>query len=85
MIRLYDALIFIKAFCKKNVKWIIIGSYLLIFYLAFFHFTDNYQVGIRYNIFTGEVSKDEHTGFHLSAPWVLVTRVDTRPHKVWYR
>lgn len=82
MIRLYDALIFIKAFCKKNVKWIIIGSYLLIFYLAFFHFTDNYQVGIRYNIFTGEVSKDEHTGFHLSAPWVLVTRVDTRPHKV---
>ncbi len=73
---------YILSLCRQYSKWIFLSSILFVVYLGTFHYTDNYQVGIRYNVFTGEISKDDHSGFHFSPPWVLVVRVDTRPHKV---
>ncbi len=67
-------------------KWIrivsIIAIAIFVCYLAFFHYTDSYEFGITYNLATGESKPDGHPGYHLSAPWVLVTKVDTRPQKV---
>lgn len=51
-------------------------------YLMFFHYTDTTHTGIRWNMFTGEVSRDLAPGFHFSAPWVLVTRITNTPLRV---
>lgn len=53
-----------------------------LFYLLFVHFTDQYQVAITRNLFTGELQCDTRGGFHLTAPWVQAVRVDTRPMRV---
>jgi hypothetical protein len=62
--------------------WLTIYGFIVIFYLTCFHYTDQYQCGITYNVFTGELKKDSHQGYHVTPPWVLATRIDTRPHKV---
>lgn len=51
-------------------------------YLAFVHHTEAYQVGIVWNRFTGELRLDTENGFQLTAPWVMVSRIDTRPTRV---
>ena len=33
------------------------------------------------NMVSGELSSDD-PGFHLSAPWILVSKIDTRPQRV---
>jgi len=53
-----------------------------LFWLTCIHFTEAYQMGIRWNRFTGELSCDNAAGFHLSAPWIAVSRIDTRPMRV---
>lgn len=55
---------------------------LFVLYLALYHYTDQYEFGITYNLVTGEVKPDSHTGHHLTAPWVLATKIDTRPQQV---
>lgn len=67
-------------------KSIIISALVVLFlfvcYLAFYHYTDSYEFGITYNVFTGECKSDKHTGHHLTLPWVLATKIDTRPQRV---
>ena len=55
---------------------------LLIFYLIFTNYTEQYQVGLTLNVLTQEVGMQNASGFHGTAPWVLVSVVDTRPHRV---
>ncbi len=55
---------------------------LFLCYLMFYHYTESYEFGITYDFFTGEVKADTHTGYHLTAPWVLATKIDTRPQQV---
>jgi hypothetical protein len=55
---------------------------LFAFYLGFLHYTDNYQTGISWNVFTGEIKLDDHAGWHVTSPWVFVSRVDLRPTRV---
>jgi hypothetical protein len=52
------------------------------FYMACVHFTDQYHVTLVRNVVTGEVWCDMHGGFHLTAPWVQASRIDTRPMRV---
>jgi hypothetical protein len=68
---------------KREIK--IAGIILItifICYLAFYHYTDSYEFGITYNCFTGEIKPDKHTGHHFTTPWVLATKIDTRPQMV---
>lgn len=51
-------------------------------YLLFVHFLDQYHVAINRNLFSGELKCDTRGGFHFTAPWVQVARIDTRPIRV---
>lgn len=67
---------------KKLIVLAVVCSVLGLFYLAFVNYLEAYQAGIARNIVTGEVILQDHGGFHLTAPWVQVARVDTRPVRV---
>lgn len=54
---------------------------LLACYCAFVNHNEAYQVGIAWNFMSGKLWLQE-PGFHLTAPWTLVTRVDARPQRV---
>jgi len=67
----------------KKLKIAIIAIVaIFICYFAFYHYTDSYEFGLTYNVFTGECKSDQHTGHHLTLPWVLATKIDTRPQRV---
>ena len=68
----------------KRINKIILISLGVLFvtYLGFYHYTDQYELGLTFNLSTGEIKTDSHTGHHLSAPWVLATKLDLRPIKV---
>jgi hypothetical protein len=80
--QLKDAFSQTKAFLRRHKKKAYTALAVFLCYLMFYHHTDTHQVGIRYNIITGEMSIDKTTGHHFTAPWVLVTRMDTRPRRV---
>lgn len=54
----------------------------ILFYFPFVHYTGVYQVGIRYDKIDGSMNLDSNQGFHISHPFVLVTKVDTLPLRV---
>lgn len=60
----------------------ILAAVLGLFYLPFVHHTDPHQVAIARNLFTGRLELDSVAGFNLTAPWVKVVRIDTRPARV---
>ena len=53
-----------------------------LFWLSCIHYTEAYLLGVRWNLVTGELQKDEAAGFHITPPWVLVSRIDIRPMRV---
>ena len=64
------------------MRWLVILiASLGIFYFPFFHYTSIHEVGIVKNMVSGDLSRDE-PGFHFSAPWILVAKLDTRPQRV---
>lgn len=66
---------------RKTVLAVLAGSTLIFgFYLPFVHYTAVNEVGIMFNRMDGEVRADT-PGLHLSAPWVFVAKVDTRPQR----
>jgi len=67
---------------KATIYSSVVMTILFFSYLAFYHYTENYEFGITYNLFSGEIKPDGHSGYHLSAPWVLVVKTDTRPQRV---
>lgn len=48
----------------------------------FFHWTGTHQVAITRNVFTGELVLDNVPGIDVSWPWVQVSRIDIRPHRL---
>lgn len=67
----------------KKLKYGLIGGGLVLaLYLAFFHYTEPTEVGIRWNPFKGEISLDPRQGMHFTAPWVLVSKIKTTPTRV---
>lgn len=53
-----------------------------IFYLACVDHVEAYQAGITWNMMSGDLGLDSRAGYHLTMPWVLVSKVDTRPQRV---
>jgi hypothetical protein len=55
---------------------------ILMFYFLFMNYTTFTEAGIMRNEMSGETQLQGHAGWHMTAPWVLVARIDTRPAKV---
>lgn len=55
---------------------------ILVFYLGFLNYTEPTEVGIARNEFTGETWEQSGGGWYRTAPWVLVSKIDTRPQRV---
>lgn len=72
-----------KIFTIKNLS--IILAAILISLFTFWIFCVNHvsynEIGISYNSRTGEIEK-QHTGYHLTPPWVRVTYMSTIPVRV---
>jgi hypothetical protein len=58
------------------------GALILFFYIFCYHYTGGHEFGITYNLFSGEIAPDGHSGHHLSYPWVQATKIDARPIRV---
>lgn len=68
---------------SKQVKTVLISlTSLFTIWIFCFHWTGVHEVGIRRNLFTGEVSLDSTAGFEFSVPWVQVALIDTRPQRM---
>jgi hypothetical protein len=67
---------------RRSIKFLFITVPILLFYFLFVNFIEPTQVGIARNWFTGEMWLQEKSGWQLSAPWVWVVRIDTRPMRV---
>ena len=67
---------------KRGIIIGIIAVCLGFFYLGFVHYTEPTEVGVKWNLVSGEISADERSGFHFTPPWVLVANIDTRPVRV---
>lgn len=52
------------------------------FWLFCFHYTDVNQVAICRNFISGEIYLDSVAGPNITAPWVQVSRIDTRPTRI---
>ena len=55
---------------------------ILFFYLVFMNYDEPTQVGIARNYITGKMWLQEGGGWFVTAPWVRVARLDTRPMRV---
>jgi hypothetical protein len=55
---------------------------MLVFYLLFLNYTEPTELGIARNRVTGEMWAQKGGGWHMTAPWVSVSVIDTRPVRV---
>ena len=55
---------------------------LVTLYLSLIHYTDINQVALVWNRFDGNIQIDSVPGFNITAPWVKVARIETRPQRV---
>jgi hypothetical protein len=53
-----------------------------LFYLLFLNYTEPTQIGIARNYVSGEMWVQEGGGWHFTAPWTLVAKIDVRPMRV---
>lgn len=67
---------------KRGTKVWLVCLIPLLLYLAFVDYLEPTQAGIARNTVTGEMWLQDMAGWHLSAPWTRVARVDTRPMRV---
>jgi hypothetical protein len=76
----------VKDFLLKWQKWVGLGGgtslLILIGYCALLNYTEPTQAGIARNYITGDVWLQETGGWHITAPWVVVVKIDTRPIRV---
>lgn len=55
---------------------------LIVSFNACFNYLDSYEIGLTWNFVTGETKLQDHAGWHVRKPWILVSTIDTRPHRV---
>jgi hypothetical protein len=67
---------------SKIIKTLCIIGMLLLIYLSSFNFLNMSEVSLNHNIIDGTVTCDTTRGMKLSAPWILVSVIDTRPIRV---
>ena len=67
----------------KNHKLAIAGvSIVVFFWLFFFTWVNYHEVAIERNFFTGQLNIDSVNGPRITAPWVQVAMIETRPQRV---
>lgn len=72
-----------KSLRKSWVKRpLIFLTTLLTFYFLFLNYTEPTEAGIARNWITGEFWVQKEGGWYLTAPWVRVAVIDTRPMRV---
>lgn len=71
-----------RSFVLLYKRTFISVSSVFLFWLFCFHYTGVHQVGICRNVITGETWLDSISGPNITAPWVQVARIDTRPHRI---
>lgn len=54
---------------------------LFLFWLMFFNYNSQHHISINRNLITGKVTMSG-AGMYITAPWVQVSRIDTRPFRV---
>jgi len=59
----------------------IVFGVIIIFWLSIVNYNSQHHISLNQNLFTGELTLKKG-GIHFSAPWVLSTRIDTRPFRV---
>lgn len=68
------------------MKWLTVA--LIVFvtlggsYLACINYLEPTQVGVAWNWTSGELWLQDRGGFYVTPPWVMVSRIDTRPARV---
>lgn len=68
---------------QRSFIWVAsISIFIFLSWAFLFHWTGVHHASIMRNIFTGEVKVDTIPGPQLSAPWVQVSRIDTRPRRM---
>lgn len=67
---------------RKVILISIIPLLFILFYLFCYSYTPNYKVSIERNILNEIVQIDTLSGHKISPPWVQVSRIDIRPHRV---
>jgi len=74
---------FITIFRKPAVRVALVLFGLIIgFFIACLNFTEPSEIGLARNRITGNTWSQDYGGWHLSAPWVFVAVIDTRPMRV---
>ncbi|HRY36379.1 MAG TPA: hypothetical protein P5230_00650 [Candidatus Magasanikbacteria bacterium] len=63
------------------VSGVVFAAIMFLTYIFCIHHTDVSHVGIMRNFVTGEMNTDTQ-GWNLTAPWVKVAKIDTRPVRV---
>lgn len=71
----------VRAFYGNKIVQRVILALAIIytFYFLCFSYLDMHHVSINRNLLTGELMVDTVPGFEFSAPWVQVSRIDSRP------
>jgi hypothetical protein len=67
---------------KWFVRATVFLGLILLFYLGFLNYTEPTQIGITWNVISGEMCAKENGGWHISPPWVWMVRIDARPMRV---
>jgi hypothetical protein len=64
-----------------NSKYLLVSSFILVFWVFFFHYTPQGIATLDRNIFTGKVVLNKKLGMNFSMPWIQSTKIDLRPTK----
>lgn len=68
---------------SKRVKAAVAAAVVLIaFYFGCVTHVEPNEMGVDYNVFTGELRGDTAAGYYVSPPWRLVSMIDLRPMRV---
>lgn len=76
------------SFMKVRMSWswlfrsLVAFIALFLFYLFFLNYTEPTHVGIARNHISGQVWIQKGGGWYVTAPWVCVVKIDTRPMRV---
>ncbi len=68
-----------KKLCVASIACLALPA---LFWLTCIHYTENYQLGIKWNFVTGGLQADDAAGLHITPPWIRISRIDTRPMRV---
>jgi hypothetical protein len=66
---------------SRRAAALVLLGVLLTPYLALFNYIETFEVGLAWNRATGDLWL-QGPGMHWTAPWVSVSRIDTRPQRV---